>query len=228
MNRKGGGRQRPALGIKAAVFDMDGTLTDSEPLINASAISMLREYGVEARPEDFIPFIGTGEDRYLGGVAEKYGLRLDLKEAKRRTYEIYLEMVPTRLKAYPGVNEIFFACRNAGLRMAVASSADLIKIVANLEHIGIPPAKWDAVVTAEDVERKKPDPAIFLAAARRLGLEPGQCAAVEDSPSGIEAATRAGMRCVAVAQTHDGSFLGKAHLVRPSLRDVSVQDLLGI
>jgi beta-phosphoglucomutase-like phosphatase (HAD superfamily) len=58
--------------IRAAVFDMDGVLTDSEPLINAAAIEMFREKGLKVRPQDFQPFIGTGEDRYIGGVAELY------------------------------------------------------------------------------------------------------------------------------------------------------------
>ena len=78
---------------------MDGVLTDSEPLINAAALSMFAEMGVTVRPDDFLPFVGMGEDRYIGGVAEKYDLALDLPTAKRRTYEIYLELVPRRLKA---------------------------------------------------------------------------------------------------------------------------------
>ena len=55
--------------IRAVIFDMDGVLTDSEPLINVAAIAMFRERGLQARPEDFLPFVGTGEDRYIGGVA---------------------------------------------------------------------------------------------------------------------------------------------------------------
>ncbi len=57
--------------IQVVIFDMDGVLTDSEPIINAAAVKMFHERGVFVAPEDFIPFIGTGEDRYIGGVAEK-------------------------------------------------------------------------------------------------------------------------------------------------------------
>ena len=70
--------------IRAVIFDMDGVLTDSEPLINAAAIAMFGEQGLRVRPEDFRPFVGTGEDRYIGGVAEKYAWPLDLPAAKRR------------------------------------------------------------------------------------------------------------------------------------------------
>ena len=123
--------------IRAVIFDMDGVLTDSEPLINAAAIAMFKEKGLVVQPEDFLPFVGTGEDRYIGGVAEKYHLPLDVPAAKARTYEIYLELVPTRLEAFPGACELVRACRQAGLRIAVASSADKIKIDANLRKIGL-------------------------------------------------------------------------------------------
>ena len=142
--------------IRAVIFDMDGVLTDSEPLINAAAIAMFGEKGLIVQPEDFLPFVGAGEDRYIGGVAEKYHFPLDLPEAKQRTYEIYLSLVPSRLEAFPGVHPLLLACRQAGLRVAVASSADRIKVVANLQKIKLPAESWDAVVTAEHVEHKKP------------------------------------------------------------------------
>ena len=91
--------------IKAVVFDMDGVLTDSEPLINQAAIAMFAERGLAVQPEDFFPFIGTGENRYLGGVAEKYGFVIELASAKKRTYEIYLELVPAKLHAFPGATD---------------------------------------------------------------------------------------------------------------------------
>jgi len=76
----------------AVIFDMDGVLVDSEPLINAAAIAMFRENGLVVQPEDFLPFVGAGEDRYIGGVAETYRFTLDLPAAKQRTYEIYLDL----------------------------------------------------------------------------------------------------------------------------------------
>jgi beta-phosphoglucomutase len=213
--------------IKAVIFDMDGVLTDSEPLINAAAIEMFREMGVTVRPGDFIPFVGTGENRYIGGVAEKYGVPLDIIAAKRRTYEIYLELVPKELRAFPGAGPVVAACRRAGLETAVASSADRIKITANLRKIGLPPESWDAIVTGEDVTRTKPDPEIFLAAAGLLRLSPHDCTVVEDAPNGIQAAKAAGMRCVAVAQTFPAEQLIAADLVRATLAEVSVADLGG-
>ncbi len=213
--------------IQAVIFDMDGVLTDSEPLINAAAIEMFREKGLAVQPADFIPFVGTGENRYIGGVAEKYNFPLDILAAKKRTYEIYLDIVPQRLEAFPGAQPVVTACRRAGLKTAVASSADRIKIEANLRKIGLPPESWDAIVTGEDVALTKPNPDIFLAAARLLRFAPRDCTVVEDAPSGIQAAKAAGMRCVAVAQTFPAEKLTASDLLRPTLAEVSVEDLTG-
>jgi beta-phosphoglucomutase len=211
--------------IRGVIFDMDGVLTDSEPLINAAAIAMFAERGLVVKPEDFAPFVGTGEDRYIGGVAEKYRFLLDLPAAKRRTYEIYLELVPARLEAFPGARELVLACRRAGLLTAVASSADEIKINANLRKIGLPPQDWDTVVNGEQVGPKKPAPDIFLFAARQLRLRPDQCSVIEDAVNGVKAAKAAGMRCIAVEQTFSAEQLGAADVIRPRLADVSLPDL---
>jgi len=214
-----------ATGIRAVIFDMDGVLTDSEPLINAAALAMFQELGLRAQPEDFHPFVGTGENRYLGGVAEKYHFPIHIPSAKRRTYEIYLALVPSRLRAFPGAVELVRACRSAGLKTALASSADLIKIKANLNHIGLPAADWDAIVTGDDVERKKPAPDIFLAAAGKLGLAPAACTVIEDAVNGVQAAKAAGMRCVAVAQSFTARMLAAADLVRMTIAEVTRADL---
>ncbi len=211
--------------ICAVIFDMDGVLTDSEPLINAAAIAMFKEKGLLVQPEDFLPFVGTGEDRYIGGVAAKYNFVLNLPAAKKRTYEIYLDLVPLRLRAFDGAKELVRTCQTAGLRVAVASSADRIKIDANLRQIDLLPQTWDAVVSAEDVLAKKPAPDIFLCAAAKLGLAPAQCVVVEDAVNGVQAAKAAGMRCVAVAQTFPATALMQADFVAPRIGDLTIAKL---
>jgi beta-phosphoglucomutase len=213
--------------VRAVIFDMDGVLTDSEPLINSAAIAMFAEHGLTVRPKDFLPFVGTGEDRYLGGVAEQYHFPIDIVAAKRRTYEIYLDLVPTRLEIFPGAKQLVESCREAGLLVAVASSADQIKVAANLAKIGLPIPFWNGVVTGEDVVKKKPAPDIFLRAAEKLGCTPAQCVVVEDAVNGIQAALAAGMPCVAVAQSFAPELLRSAHLVRGTIAEVSVADLVG-
>ena len=166
--------------IRAVIFDMDGLLVDSEPLINAAAIAMFKEKGLVVQPEDFLPFVGAGEDRYIGGVAEKYQFHLDVPQAKKRTYEIYLELVPTRLEAFPGVHALVQTCRQAGLRVAVASGTDRVKALAGLRKIGLPEESWNTVVSGEQVQRNKPAPDIFLSTAQKLGVDPSACVVLED------------------------------------------------
>jgi len=213
--------------IQAVIFDMDGVLADSESLICTAAMEMFREMGVAVCAEDFRPFVGMGEDRYLGEVARRHGMVLDLPAAKKRTYEIYLALIPSLLHAFPGAAELVRDCRADDLFTAVASSADPIKIAANLRQIGLPAAEWDAVVAGDEVIHKKPEPDLFLEAAARLKLSPEQCVVVEDAVSGVLAAKAAGMRCVAVAHTFAADALALADVVRPAIAQVSLADLTG-
>lgn len=212
--------------IRAVIFDMDGVLVDSEPLINAAAIAMFREKGLAVQPEDFLPFVGAGEDRYIGGVAEKYHFPLDVLQAKKRTYEIYLDLVPTQLEAFPGVHALVDTCRKAGLRVAVASGTDRVKALAGLQKIGLSEEAWDTVVSGEQVKHNKPAPDIFLLTADKLEMAPTACVVLEDSFNGIRAAKAAGMRCVAVAQTFPVSRLQEADVVRDRVADVLLADLV--
>jgi len=211
--------------VQAVIFDMDGVLTDSEPLINAAAVQMFRELGLTVQPRDFDPFVGTGEDRYLGGVAEQYEFAIELCRGKQRLYEIYLARVSTELNAFPGAVELVQATRQAGLKVALASSADRIKIDANLARIGIPQNHWGAIISAEDVSHRKPAPDIFLKAANALSVAPADCLVIEDAPNGITAAKSAEMTCFAVAHTFPAEQLRDADRAFAKLSDVSLDDL---
>jgi HAD superfamily hydrolase (TIGR01509 family) len=197
----------PILGV---IFDMDGVLVDSEPFICEAACRMFAQvHGLTVQPGDFKPFVGTGEDRFIGGVAEKYGLlKRDAVADKATTYRIYLEIIKGRLAPLPGVVEFVKYLRQRGITTAVASSADLIKVKGNLTEIGLAPeANFDAVVCGEDVVHKKPAPDIFQLAARRIGLGNAECIVVEDAPSGVQAAKAAGSRCLGILSSFDEQTL---------------------
>jgi HAD superfamily hydrolase (TIGR01509 family) len=196
--------------IKGVIFDMDGVLVESEPFIAEAAVRMFAEKGVTVRAEDFRPFIGMGEDRFLGGVAELKGVTLDMPADKVRTYQIYLDLITGRLEPLPGVAEFIGRCRERGLKLAVASSADRMKVEGNLREISLSDGTFDAVVVGEDVARKKPHPDIFLLAARRLGLDPETCLVVEDAVSGVGAAVAAGSPCLGLTTSFEASRLRDA------------------
>ena len=206
--------------IKGVLFDMDGVLSDSEHFICMAAIKMFAESQITVLPDDFRPFVGTGENRYIGGVAEKYGINIDIEEAKARTYEIYGQIIRGNLDPLPGASEFVRECRNKGLKLALATSTDRIKMEANLREIGIPESCFDALVTGLDVVNKKPFPDIYIKAASMLGLDPAECLVVEDAVSGIKAGKAAGCRCLAVSGSFDRSQLSEADWICDSLENV--------
>lgn len=216
--------------LEAVVFDMDGVLCDSEPFIAEAAGRMFAEtYGLPVTPEDFRPFVGTGEDRFLGGVAEKYGVTLALPRDKRRTYDIYLEIIRGRLQPVPGAKAFVEACRKRGLKLAVATSADRVKMNGNLREIGLPPETFEVCITGDDIQRKKPDPQIFQVAAARLGVQSTACLVVEDAVAGVQAAKSAGARCLGLTTTFDSARLrlAGADLTARDFTEVDLAYVLG-
>ena len=185
---------------KAILFDMDGVLIESEYLMRASAIRVLADYGVTARHEDFLEFTGMGEDRFVGGVAEKHGL-VYKTEMKELAYDYFGQKVKEEAHVPAGVKEMLEALHGMGLTLAVCSAADLRKVRYNLMAIGVDESIFSALVTGSDVARKKPFPDIYLEGARRIGIEPQDCLVIEDAISGIQAAHAAGMDAVGVPTT---------------------------
>jgi HAD superfamily hydrolase (TIGR01509 family) len=206
--------------IKGVLFDMDGVLVDSEPFMCRAAIMMFRELGIKVLAEDFQPFIGMGENWYIGGVAERYGVTIDIESVKTRTYEIYGEIVKGKLKPLPGTREFIARCRNKGFKLAVATSADRVKMEINLKEIGLSNDSFHATVTGLEVKNKKPFPDIYLKAADSLDLFAGDCLVVEDAVSGIEAGKAAGCKCLAVTSSFDASDLWDADWICDTLLNV--------
>jgi len=196
--------------IKAVLFDMDGVLVDSEEFICKAAVIMFSELNVEVKEEDFLPFVGAGEDRYLGGVAEKYHVSIDIPAAKERTYAIYKKLIKNNMQPLPGVETFIQRCRSRELKIALATSADKIKMEANLEVMNFPLSTFDAVVNGLDIKRKKPYPDIYIKAAALIGVSPKNCLVVEDAVNGVEAAKAAGSRCLAITSSFTRSQLHKA------------------
>jgi HAD superfamily hydrolase (TIGR01509 family) len=185
-----------------------------------AAILMFKELGINAVPNDFKPFTGMGENRYIGGVAEKHGIVVDIDKVKARTYQIYEELVKGKLDPLPGSREFVDKCRSKGFKLALATSADRIKMEVNLREIGLSSGTFDSIITGLDVEKKKPAPDIYIMAAKSIGLEPNECLVVEDAVSGVKAGKSAGCRCLAVTTSFDAAALTEADWICESLLDV--------
>jgi len=203
----------------AVLFDMDGVLVDSEEFIAKAACMMFAEKGLEVTPEDFQPFVGTGENRFVGGVAEKYNFPVNLDIDKPRVYDIYLDIIKGNLKPLPGVDSFLEKCRSLGKKIALASSADLRKVEGNLIEIGLSLDSFDTVVTGLDVAHKKPRPELFLLAAKRLNVNPADCLIIEDAVVGVAAAKAAGARCLAITSTFGRQELNGADYFAKNLAE---------
>ncbi|MEJ7762127.1 MAG: HAD family phosphatase [Thermomicrobiales bacterium] len=185
---------RPAA-IEALIFDMDGTLVDSEPFAARAWADWLGQHGHTLRDEVLGQMYGL---RLLEGAAvirREYGIVLPVEEIAHAQDSLRIAALRGNLKPLPGADVVLAAGRAAGLRLALATSslrhhADLS--LAETAMAGL----FDAEVTGEEVERGKPAPDIFLLAAERLGASPSACVVFEDSPAGVTAALAATMRCL--------------------------------
>lgn len=183
----------------AIIFDCDGTLTDSMPVHYHCWQTTMRAHGIEFSEERFYSLGGMPSDKIVELLAGEAGLTLDSTAVAAQKERAFLDTLHL-LQPIEAVVEI--ARSHRGMRkMAVASGGFRHVIEKQLRQVGI--LEWfDAVVTAEDTPRHKPEPDVFLEAARRLGVEPAGCVVYEDSDLGIEAARRAGMQCVDVRTIH--------------------------
>ncbi|MEU7543143.1 HAD family hydrolase [Streptomyces sparsogenes] len=192
----------------AVLFDLDGTLVDSEPHYYEAGRLTLERYGVTGFTwERHLRFLGIGTRETLEILRREHGIDAPVDELVAVKNRHYLELVRTSAKAFPGMREFAERLLAAGHPVAVASGSSRAAIDAVLEATGLGPL-LTVRVSAEEVGRGKPEPDVFLEAARRLGVAPADCVVVEDAAPGVEAARRAGMRCIAVPYAPDGGAPG--------------------
>ena len=220
--------------LRAVVFDMDGLMVDTEPIHFAAFREYMRRHEVEL-PESVMPeFIGFSEQDNLRDLKTKYGLDEPLQAMIADRRAIYLELIRTLpIEVLPGFWEFTAAARARGMKQAVVSSAAAVQVEVVLGRLferrgqarrSDPPSQspcayFDAIVTGDDVTRNKPAPDIYLEGARRLGVPPALCLALEDSPPGAQSAAAAGMLVVAVPNRYtEGLAFPGAQGIAPSLQ----------
>jgi beta-phosphoglucomutase-like phosphatase (HAD superfamily) len=197
----------------ALLFDMDGTMVDSMPFHAKSWGEFARRHAI-ALPVAEILRRTTGR---TGVECMREIFERPLAEDEARTLvgekeAIYRELFAAVFSEVCGFRRFFADAVTRGLKTAVATAGDRHNIEFVLSRLRLQPAP-DAIVGGDQGLPGKPEPALFLEAARRLAVPPAQCLVFEDAPFGIEAARRAGMRAVAVCTTHSASELAGAHVV---------------
>jgi beta-phosphoglucomutase len=200
---------------RAVLWDLDGTLIDSAEHHWAAWREVMAHEKHPVTPADFAASFGHRNDTILRGLLGPDLSDAEVERIAGAKEALYRRFVRERgLLVLPGAQRWLERLRAKGWRQAVASSAPTPNIEAAMEALGIAPL-FEALVSADEVGVGKPDPAVFLAAADRVGVPPSRCVVVEDAPAGLLGARRAGMRCVGVLSSHHPELV--ADLVVPSL-----------
>lgn len=178
---------------------MDGVLSDSEGLHLESLQEILSPLGVTYTLEHNRPYIGMGETEFWQAVCKQFSLEVPAEEMSRRRGEAMLRIVKRGVPEIPGAVALVRALQAKGIPMAVASSSPQPQIDAILDALGIRDA-FQVTISGEspEVKKGKPAPDIYVLASQALGLEPGECIAIEDSENGVRSARAAGCHVLAL------------------------------
>ncbi len=194
--------------IRALIFDMDGTLVNSEKVHYAAWEAILKRHAVPSFSfASFASYVGVSNEQLAEDAIRANKLATDVATLVREKQELYLEMIPD-IEPQPGVRELLERSRGR-YRLAVASSSDTLELHRILKSLELG-ACFEQVVGGDQITRKKPHPEIYTHVTRLLCLAPPQCVAFEDSQAGIAAANSAGLFSIAVpnslSESHDFSL----------------------
>jgi len=217
------------------IFDVDGVIADTEAVNARATIKVFADlFGLEGVVrKDFEAGLGRGAEEYVKAAAKIHSLELTEEQINKATQlrqEYFLKVLSEEpLSPFPGVLELMDkAMQREDFRLAIATSGTLEKSRAVLEAAKVPYQKM-VYINGNDVKKKKPDPELFLLAAKRMGIEPANCVVIEDAPNGVQAAKAAGAKCIAVTNSTNAENLCEADLVCDSLEQIKldmIQELI--
>ncbi|KHD37606.1 phosphatase [Clostridium acetobutylicum] len=214
--------------IKAVIFDMDGVLIDSEPLHLDYAFKLFKELNITMTPNEYSKFIGTTSLYMWSNIKDKYNLENTVESLinkERNGFFEFLSSPNTNIKPIDYIPELLGSLKENNFKTAVASSSPMrvIKYIINNFELE---KQFNELVTGDYVERSKPNPDIFLYAAKKLEVLPEQCVVIEDSHNGVLAAKNAGMKCIGFKNPNSGNQdLSKADTIIHSFNEIDILNL---
>ena len=209
--------------LKAVLFDLDGTIIDSEPLHTEAVLRILRDRAVVLGSSDLDRFIGISSSVMWEEMRERFGFTESVETLKTLQHRVNVEMLEVSESILiPGVLPLLHDIRAMGIRSAVASSSTREYIETVLAKYELD-TLFDIIVSGEEVPRGKPRPDVFLRAAELLGVEPESCVVIEDSDNGLTAAREAGIRSIGFRNPNSGrQSLSLADRIVDDIREISV------
>lgn len=220
--------------LKAVIFDFDGIISDSEPCHFAATNEVLKDFGAQISKEEYYAeYLGFTDYELFEAVRDKSkadykGVSIDRLVEKKAV--AFAKLIRQTDHLIDGVTELIEQLKNNEIKIAINSGACLADIKIMLAGSAIENS-FDVIVSADDVERGKPDPQGYLLAIEELNaisdlpISAGQCAVIEDSRWGIISAKKAGMKVIAVTNSYPADELGEADLVVHSVRQLQIGDL---
>ena len=210
--------------MSAILFDMDGTLIDSEPLWLKAEIEVMAEVGCHWDEQDQINCLGGPAERTERYMQERsqnikpYGYFIN------RLHEVMRARITNELDLIPNALTLLKECKDAGIKTALvtASSRDLMTIVLKR----FPPGTFDVVVSGDDVEKSKPDPAPYLLAAKQLSVDILKCLVLEDSLTGVQSGLSSGAKVIGIPHLVQMSEHPNLRVIS-SLDEITLGDILG-
>ncbi|MEU7838756.1 MULTISPECIES: HAD family phosphatase [unclassified Nonomuraea] len=208
--------------MEAVFFDMDGLLVDSEKVWLEIETEVMARLGGEWTLDHQAHLVGGSMERTVAYMLAVSGSSVSPEDLREWMIDGMVARLADGVELMPGASELLDAVREEGIPVALVTSS--LREIADAVLKGVGRDRFDAIVTADDVTRTKPDPEPYLTAAELLGVDPVRCVVLEDSPNGVAAATAAGCAVVGVP-----SLLpidpAPGRLVVPSLTDVTIPTL---
>ena len=213
------------------IFDVDGVIADTEAVNARASIKVFADFlglkGVVRK--DFEAGLGRGAEEYVKAGARVHGLELTDEQIQKITQlrqEYFLKVLQEEpMPPFPGVLELMEkAMQREDFRLAIATSGTHEKSRAVLEAAKIPYKKM-VYIHGDYVKNKKPNPELFLLAAKGINIEPANCVVIEDAPNGVQAAKSAGAKCIAVTNSTTAENLSHADLICESLEQIDLQTI---
>jgi beta-phosphoglucomutase family hydrolase len=210
-------------GPEAVLWDLDGVIADTGIYHYQAWVDVFGKLGKTFTMEQFMGHFGQRHDTIIQSVLGKVSQE-EFDRITEEKQENYRRRVASNIKPMPGAIELIKSLRKHGIKTAIASSAPPENVDIIIRGLGIEDC-FQAFARGTEVAEGKPSPLVFLLAAEKLGVKPEKCVVIEDAIAGVAAAKNAGMKCIAVTNSHPRDKLNQADLVVDTLEDVSISDL---
>jgi beta-phosphoglucomutase-like phosphatase (HAD superfamily) len=214
--------------IKVIIFDMDGVIVDTEPIHMKIEQELFRELGLNISPEVHEKFVGLSSNNMWSEIIKCYNLQIPIESILKKKDTLYINYLKSSncIKSVSGIKKIIIDLYSNNKSLILASSSTSQSIELILDKLNL----WcffSFYISGAELERSKPDPEIFLLAAKKINLPADQCCVIEDSENGVLAAKAANMRCIGYINPNSGDQdLSEADVIIDDFKKINIESII--